>query len=136
MKRAIRWLFRPFWRASTPIRRALMARFDARVVRLVSSTIEGGMLPPILEALEASEARLERIEALLARADRSASTMAETAEHVEVVLAGMGREIFRLQAQVEALRRADRSAVGGLTLLSGTEADGLDDDDRERSRVG
>ena len=128
MKRIIRWFIGPVWWASTSLRRGLMGRFDARVVRLVSWTIEKRMVPPILDALSASEARLERIEELIARADRSASTMAE---EVDLVLSGLSREIFRLQTQVEMLRRDAQPAVGGLSLLSESE-----DAPSECSRVG
>ena len=137
MKRMLRRLVLPFWWASTPFRRAVMRRFDARIVGLASSAIEARMMPAILESLSASEARLERIEALIARADRSASTMAE---EVDLVLNGLSREVFRLQARVEMLGRDDRQDVGGLTLLSESEGDGpLDRPESfppERSRVG
>jgi hypothetical protein len=137
MKRIIQWFVTPFWRASTPVRRALMGRFDARVVRIVSMTIEDRMLAPILETLSETEARLKRIEELLIRADRSASTLAE---EVDLVLNGLTREIFRLQAQVESLRKGDEEVVVGLTLLA--EPDDAEPSSRsevapiERSRVG
>jgi hypothetical protein len=130
MKAIIRRLLGPIWWASRPLRRAVMGWFDARVVRLVSSTIDERMLPPILEALEDSEARLERIERLMARADRSASTMAE---EVDVVLNGLSREIFRLRAQVARLQGDDRRPVAGLSLLAEPEAEVPA---AERARVG
>lgn len=137
MKRIIRGLMLPFWWATGPLRRALMSRYDARVVRLVSWTIEVRLVPPILEAIRASDDRLERIEALIERADRSASTMAE---EVNLVLSGLSREIFRLRAQIATLRGDDREAVGGLTLLSDSGEDGPIDRPEtalsERSRVG
>jgi hypothetical protein len=125
MKRMIRLLLWPIWWATTPIRRGVMSHFDARVVRLVSATIEERMLAPILETLSETEARLGRIEVLLIRADRSASTLAE---EVDLVLNGLTREIFRLQAQVEALRKAGDGVVG-LSLLAESA-------DVETSKVG
>ncbi len=91
-----------------------MGRFDARVVRLVTMTIEDRMVPPIARGdFSETEARLGRIEELLIRADRSASTLAE---EVDLVLNGLSREIFRLQAQVEVAperKGLSTAAVGG-----------------------
>jgi hypothetical protein len=136
MKRTLRWLTAPAWWASKPLRRALMGRFDARVVRLASRSIDERMLPPLVEAMAASDARLERIERLMARADRSASKMAE---EVDLVLNGLSREIFRLQSQVEWLRNEDRPMVGGLSLHEGSDEDPAaspEDVPTERSKVG
>jgi hypothetical protein len=136
MKRIIQRFMGPFWKASRPIRRPLMSRFDARVVRIVSATIEDRMLAPILETLSETEARLKRIEELLIRADRSASTLAE---EVDLVLNGLTREIFRLQAQVESLRKGEEEVVTGLTLLVESAAEPAPRSEvapAERSRVG
>jgi hypothetical protein len=110
------------------LRRALMGRFDARVVRLVSTTIEERMLPTVLGAFDDIEARFERIERLMVRLDRSTSALPTMVEDVDVVLDGLTREIFRLRAQVERLRPEDRV---GLSILSEPEPE-----PGERSRVG
>jgi hypothetical protein len=137
MKRIIKWLSRPVLWGSKPIRRAIMGRFDARVVRLVAVAFESRMMPPLVEALSASDSRLDRIEGLLSKADRSASKMLE---EVDLVLNGLSREVFRLQAQVEMLRRdldqQDRSVIGGLSLLSESADETRAPVSTERSRVG
>jgi hypothetical protein len=133
VKRSIRRLISPFWRMMVPLRRALMRRVDARIVGLVARTVEARMVPPLLEALAASEARLERIEGLIVRAECSASTMAE---EVDLVLGGLTRELFRLKAQVQQLRGDDRRPIGGLSLLAESEDDGLEPSPAGRARVG
>jgi hypothetical protein len=90
------------------------------------------MVPPILEVLAASEARLERIEGLIIRAERSASTLAE---EVDLVLGGLTREVFRLQAQVQQLRGDDRRPIKVLSLLTESD-DGLEPAPAGRAMVG
>jgi hypothetical protein len=117
MKQIIPLALRALWRRTSRVRRPLMVRFDARVDRLAVGLVEDRMRP-IIDALAVSEHRLERVEASLARADRAASHMIE---EVDLVLNGLSREIFRLQARVELLQRAlaeDARAAGtGLSLV-------------------
>ena len=140
MKRIIKWTFRPFWRATSPVRRAVMARFDARTAELISGTVNARMMPPIIEALAISGHRLERIEESLDRADRAASNLAE---EVDLVLNGLSREIFRLQAQLEMLQRSlgedDRATGNGLSIVAESGDDAplrRSPAPAERSRVG
>jgi hypothetical protein len=87
------------------------------------------MMPTLVEALASSGDRLERIERSIASADRAATNLAE---EVDLVLNGLSREIFRLQAQLEQLqRRLDdeaRFATNGLSIVKAS--------DQEMSRVG
>lgn len=139
MKRLLKLVLRPFWRLTQPIRTPLMARFDDRVSRLVSGTVNARMLPDLIEPLAVALRRLERIEDSLARADRSAMALSE---EVDLVLNGVSREIFRLQAQLEHLQttlaRDHRPTNGGLSLLdhSGDESPILRGTLSERSKVG
>ncbi len=139
MKRIFKLAFKAVLRLTSPVRRPIMARVDARLSALVSGTVNARMMPPIIEALAVSGHRLERIEATLARADRS---VAELGGEIDLVLNGLSREIFRLQAQVdglrEALREDARDTVDGLSIVDETGEDlpvrrpGVPD----RSRVG
>jgi hypothetical protein len=103
MKRIFASVSHALWRMTAPVRRPLMMRFDSRVSRLVSGAINDRIIPPITEALADSGRRLERIEESLGRADLTASNMVE---EIDMVLNGLSREIFRLQAQVEKLQRS------------------------------
>jgi hypothetical protein len=80
-----------------------MARFDARVSKLIAGAVDARMMPPIIEALAASSAHLERIERALDRANWAAASLAG---EMDVVLNGLTREVFRLQAQVDKLQRS------------------------------
>ena len=119
MKRIVKGLFRPFWRATTPVRRAILAKFDERVTGLVAGTVNARMMPQLVEALGVCIHRLERIEDSIGRVDRTSSSMAE---EVDLVLNGLSREIFRLQAQVEVLQRTlneEPSSIGnGLSIMA------------------
>ena len=130
MKLIMRWLLGPVWWISRPVRRVLMGRFDARVVRLVADTVDERLLPPILAGLDENSTRLDRIESLMIRADRSASTMLEEAD---VVLNDLTREIFRLRAQVERIRCDDRTDSIELSVLRKDEGDEIS---AGRSKVG
>ena len=113
MRRIIVWICRPFWRVTSPFRRAILSRFDNRVTALVSGTVNARMMPQIIEALAVCLHRLERIEATLGRVDQASTNMAQ---EVDLVLNGLSREIFRLQAQVEILQRTlneDTLAIEG-----------------------
>ncbi len=129
MKRILSKVLRSCWRITGPVRRPLVARFDSRVSRLVSDTVNARMMPTLVEALASSGDRLERIERSIASADRAATNLAE---EVDLVLNGLSREIFRLQAQLEQLqRRLDdeaRFATNGLSIVKAS--------DQEMSRVG
>lgn len=123
MKRIIALVCKAMWGMTTPVRRPLMARLDAHVSGLIAGTVNARMMPTLVDALAVSGRRLERIEETLAKADRTASDLAE---EMDLVLNGLSREVFRLQAQVEALRRAveqqaDRMTGNGLSLLDGSE---------------
>ena len=102
MKRIFRLLAKLIWRMSAPVRRPLLARFDAHVAELIGGTVNARIMPELIKPLAISLHRLERIEDSLARADHAASAMAE---EVDMVLNGLSREIFRLQSQVEMLQR-------------------------------
>jgi hypothetical protein len=119
MKRIIALVIHALWRMTAPVRRPLAVRFDARVSRLVSDTVNARMMPPLIEALDQSGHRLARIETILDRTDRAAT---HVAEEVDVVLNGLSREIFRLQAQVELLQRTLRDdmrfAANNLSIVN------------------
>jgi hypothetical protein len=121
MKRIFDEVSRVFWRLTWPLRRPLVSRFDARVSRLVSDTVNARMMPTLVEALAASGHRLERIERNIAGADRAATNLAE---EVDLVLNGLSREIFRLQTQLELLQRRleedSRFSMSGLSILNET----------------
>src|SRR4051812_29013243 len=121
MKRIIKGILKALWRATSPVHRPLIARFDARVSGLIEGAVISRMTPVIIQALTVSEHRLERIEGTLARADDSVAALSE---ELDLVLNGMSREVFRLQAQVEMLRRslADHSPIvaGGLSIVEDT----------------
>jgi hypothetical protein len=129
MKRIFSLVLRSFWRITGPVRKPVVARFDSRVSRLISDTVNARMMPTLVEALASSGYRLERIERNIASADRAATNLAE---EVDLVLNGLSREIFRLQLQIELLQRRldddSRLEANGLSIIdaSGTE----------RSRVG
>ncbi len=140
MKRIFALVFKFFWRLSSPIRKPLLARFDARVSRLVSDTVNARMMPTLVEALASSGHRLERIERSIAGADRAASHLAE---EVDLVLNGLSREIFRLQAQLELLQRRldeeSRFNANGLSILRDSGDDSplpRSSSMTERSKVG
>ena len=139
MKRLVKLMVRPFWRMTRPIRTPLMNRFDDRVTRLVSGTVNARMLPELIEPLAVALRRLERIEDSLARADRTAMALSE---EVDLVLNGVSREIFRLQTQLEHLQttlaRDGRGASGSLSIVdqSGSESPVLRGNHPERSKVG
>jgi hypothetical protein len=105
---------------------------------LVSDTVNARMMPPIVEALAISGHRLERIERNIAGADRAATNLAE---EVDLVLNGLSREIFRLQTQLELLKRRleDDSRYGsnGLSIVDESGQESLPHrPSAERSRVG
>ncbi len=134
MKRIIRSVAKALWRMSWPARRPFVARLDARVSRLIAGTIEARLITSIAE----SSARLERIERTIDRADRAAAVMVE---EMDVVLNGLTREVFRLQAQVERLQRglgeAGRPDPNVLSILDGTsEDDNAHEEAVDRARVG
>ena len=140
MRRIVMWISRPFWQATSPIRRAFLSRFDGRVVELVAGTVNARMMPQLIDALANCIHRLERIEESIGKVDRAATNMAE---EVDLVLNGLSREIFRLQAQVEILQRTlneDALAIGnGLSIVaeSAEEAPSrLATSAPERSRAG
>ena len=140
MKRIALWISQPFWRATSPFRRTFLSRFDDRVTELVSGTVNARMMPQLIEALAICIHRLERIEDSLGRVDRAASGMAQ---EVDLVLNGLSREIFRLQAQVEILQRNlndEALAIGGrLTLVTESAEDavsGLEAPAPERFKAG
>ena len=109
---------RMLWGMSAPVRRPLRGRFDARVEQLIANTANARMMPPLVEALAISDHRLQRIEAALGSANQAAGAIAD---EMDLVLGGLSREVFRLQAQVEALRAMvtdeRREPVAGLSLL-------------------
>ena len=139
MKRIIKRMLAALWRAASPVTRPLAARFDARITGIIEGAMVSRMTPTIIQALAVSEHRLERIEGTLARADDS---LAALAEEMDLVLNGMSREVFRLQAQVEMLQRslADQGRVvsGGLSIVDDScdEAPVRRPAQAERSRVG
>jgi hypothetical protein len=139
MKWIIKRMLKVLWRAVSPVFRPLMARFDARVSRLIEGAVICQMTPTIIQALAVSERRLERIEATLARADDSVASLAE---ELDLVLNGMNREVFRLQAQVEMLQRSmvdpSRVVAGGLSIVEDSfeEAPARRPSTAERARVG
>lgn len=139
MNRIVKAFCKVIWRLSSPIRRPLAARFDARVANLVAGTVHNRVLPELIHPLSITLRRLERIEETLARADRSAAMMAE---EVDLVLNGLSREIFRLQAQVETLQSfvGDdlRGSNTGLSIVheSGDESPVRRVPGSERSMVG
>jgi hypothetical protein len=125
----MRWIVRVIsnilWLMTGPVRRPLATRFDDRVSLIVSNTVNTRMMPQIVEALAMSAQRQERIEESLTRAEASASNMID---EIDLVLNGLSREIFRLQAQVELLQRTlgddPRAADNGLSIVdaSGEES--------------
>jgi hypothetical protein len=138
MKRIFALVYRTLWRLTWPLRRPLMKRFDARISQLISDTVNARMMPTLVEALAASGQRLERIERSLAGADRAATCLAE---EVDIVLNGLSREIFRLQAQVELLQRQleddSRFSLNGLSIVDESdEGPPLHLSASEHSRVG
>jgi hypothetical protein len=139
MKRIIKRMLEALIRAASPVARPLAARFDARITRIIEGALISRMTPAIIQALAVSEHRLERIEGTLARADDS---LAALAEEMDLVLNGMSREVFRLQAQVEMLQRslADQGRIvsGGLSIVDDScdEAPVRRPAPAERSRVG
>ena len=140
MMRIAKKVLKGLWRMTSPVRRPVMRRVDARVSALVASTVNARMMPEILHPLGVAIARLERIEASIAGADRAASAMVE---EVDLVLNGISREVFRLQAQVESLHRMIareiRDSGAGLSIVdeSGDEAPVIRAASAsERSRVG
>jgi hypothetical protein len=139
MKWIIKRMLKVLWRAISPLCRPLMARFDARVSGLIEGAVISRMTPTIIQALAISERRLERIEATLARADDSVASLAE---ELDLVLNGMSREVFRLQAQVEMLQRSlvdpSRVVAGGLSIVEDSceEAPVRRPSTAERARVG
>jgi hypothetical protein len=138
MKRFIKRVLKALWRATSPVRRPLMARFDARVSGLIAGTVNARMMPTLVEALAISGHRLERIEGALARADRSATALAE---EIDLVLNGLSREVFRMQVQLDSLRQAVADGAreaGGLSIVeeSGEETPVRRPSAHERSRVG
>ncbi len=78
MKRIFARFCRGCWRITGSFRRPLVARFDARVSRLISDTVNARMMPTLVEALADSGNRLERIERSIQSADRSATKPAAT----------------------------------------------------------
>ena len=127
------------WRLGSPIRRPLRRRFDARIEALISNTVNARMMPPLIEALAISGRRLERSEETLASANHAAASIAE---EMDLVLGGVSRELFRLQAQVEELRAivadAGRETATGLSLVdeAGEDAPVRRTMATERSKVG
>jgi hypothetical protein len=138
MKRIFALVYKGLWRLTWSVRRPLVKRFDDRISRLISDTVNARMMPTLVEALAASGHRLERIERSIAGADRAATNLAE---EVDLVLNGLSREIFRLQSQLELLQRRleedSRFSVNGLSIIdeSGEESP-LHRPASERSRVG
>ncbi len=138
MMRLLKLVLKPIWRMTRPIRTPILARFDARVSLLVSNSVNARMLPELIEPLTIVLRRLERIEDSLARADRSAMALSQ---EVDLVLNGVSREIFRLQAQLEHLQtlaRDGRGISGGLSIVdqSGDQSPVLRGGLNERSKVG
>jgi len=139
MKRIVSKVLKSLWRMTSPVRRPLVSRFDAHVSAAVATTLNARMMPELIHPLVGAMHKLDRIEAALARADLAAST---AAEEVDLVLNGISREVFRLQAQVEALHRTvareAREAGNGLSIVheTGDEAPVLRATATERSRVG
>lgn len=127
------------WRMGAPVRRPLRRRFDARIEALISNTVNARMMPPLIEALAISGRRLERIEETLASANQAAASIAE---EMDLVLGGVSRELFRLQAQVEELRAivadSGRETATGLSLVdeAGDDAPVRRPMASERSKVG
>jgi hypothetical protein len=125
MKRILKSILRGLWRLSSPITKPMVRRLDARVTSSVAVAIHERIMPPIVDALMQSNQRLERIEHTLDRATRSAGQMAE---EMELVLTGLSREVFRLQAQVEVLHRMvegelERATPSKLTIVDESEED-------------
>ena len=121
MKRIAKFVLKRAWRLAAPLRRPLVRRIDARISMLVSNTVNSRILPELVPPLGLILERLERIELTLARADGATAAMTE---EIDLVLNGLSREIFRLQVQVEALRRIvdqeSRHAGPGLSLIAET----------------
>jgi hypothetical protein len=140
MKRIFALALDVLWRLTWPFRRPFVTKFDSRVSRLVSDTVNARMMPTLVEALAISGKRLERIEHNMASADRAANSLAE---EVDLVLNGLSREIFRLQTQLELLQRRleedSRFSANGLSIVdeSGQESSfARSSAQTERSRVG
>ncbi|WP_435005869.1 hypothetical protein P12x_003624 [Tundrisphaera lichenicola] len=139
MKRIIKRILKGLWNSTSFLRRPLMARFDAHLSAVIAGTVNARMMPTLVEALAISGRRLERIEATLERAEDSADSLAT---EMDLVMNGLSREVFRLQAQVERLELEllDPSRIGGTGLSivdesreeSGSRRVGV----VERSRVG
>ncbi|WP_435018970.1 hypothetical protein TA3x_000962 [Tundrisphaera sp. TA3] len=105
------------WKAMSPIRRPLKARVDAYAEQMISNTVNARMMPILMESLAGCGHRLERIEASLGSAHQAASAIAD---EMDLVLGGLSREVFRLQARVEELHwmaSTDRRTEAGLSLL-------------------
>lgn len=137
--RVVKLLLKPFWLLTGPIRRPIVRRFDARVVRLVAGSVHTHVLPEVTEPLNLALRRLERIETSIAQVDRTALGMSE---EVDLVLNGVSREIFRLQAQLEHLQttlaRDARMASGHFAIIdqAGDDTPILRGSIGDRSRVG
>jgi hypothetical protein len=86
-------LLRPIWLRIEPIR----ARFWARHEEIVSAVIE--------RALIAQNLRRETFESIHAEFSSAERRAAERAEELALVLDAVVAEQFRLQAQIEDLRR-------------------------------
>jgi hypothetical protein len=119
MKRIIALVYAGLWRMTAPVRRPIAARFDSRISRVVSNTVNTRMMPSLMDGLDLIGLRLARMESNLERAERAATHMTE---EIDVVLNGLSREIFRLQAQVEVLQKTlrddARSASSNLSIVN------------------
>lgn len=135
MKRLIKSALKPFWRLTTPIRRPLARRVDARLTHLVAFAVEARLMPPLRQMIESSNRSMERLEGSILATRRSAEVLAED---VDVALEGISRELIRLQGQVELLQRTVEAT--GLRVRNGLvvvgDPDAFDEADADRAKVG
>ncbi len=115
-KSSLKFLFRPFWRMTAPVRRMVLLKFDAHLTRSIANVVHGPF-EHVATRINACATALERIET-------SVNVGRHTVEHqhaeANLLLDGLVREIARLQMQIELLRDAvDESGSQGSLVVVG-----------------
>ncbi len=131
LKRLVKVAVKPFWKLSSPVRRPIARKLDARLNHMVAVALQTQLMPQLRGSLDASEQSLGRLEASIGHANHSAQALAT---EMDLMVGSLIREVARLQAQVDTLQDLVEHAVSsgrGLTVVS-------DDEDGEapRARVG
>ena len=103
MKRLLKAILRRGWRVTGPIRRPLLRKAHALMVRAGADALAGSPLAAQIRA-DAAAANDRVLPAIHRHLDATAEAARSTTADLDLLLNGMVRELARLQMQVQALQ--------------------------------